>query len=183
MTPTINKGDKVAPLVSECFDGRTFDLAELASSKLLIIFFRDASCPFCNMHLKQLIENYEHFKSEGMEIVTFFASTNEEIEQYAGKQKAPFYIIGDPEMNYYKRFGIKQSKNGMLKTMLKPMQMLKAMFSGFFNLKSMQGPPILPSDFLITKEGTVDVVHHSDDYADHLSIGEIKHWLKKQNND
>jgi peroxiredoxin len=176
----IKKGDILMPLSLQAFDGKTFDSKRYSDSNLLIIFFRDATCPFCNMHLKELADDYEFFKSNNLQIVTFFASTAEEIKQYAGRNEVPFYIIPDPELTHYKMFDVRQSRMGLWKTLCKPISVIKAMFSGFFNLKSMNKLPIIPSDFLISKGGLIDIVHHSDDYADHLSISEIKYWLEKQ---
>ncbi|PIQ48173.1 MAG: hypothetical protein COW03_11565 [Cytophagales bacterium CG12_big_fil_rev_8_21_14_0_65_40_12] len=176
----INKGDVLTQLSLVTYDGKVFDSSEHKDSNLLLIFFRDATCPFCNMHLKELLDDYEFFRSNHLEIVTFFASTSEEIQKYAGKMSVPFYIVPDPELEFYKMFDVRQSKMGLWKTLCKPIAVIKAMFSGFFNLKSMTKAPIIPSDFLISKGGIVDIVHHSDNYADHLSISEIKHWLSKQ---
>jgi hypothetical protein len=131
------------------------------------------------MHLKELIDDYEHFKSNNLQIVTFFASNSEEIKRYAGKNDTPIFIIPDPDLTFYEMFDVRQSKMGLWKTLCRPITVIKAMFSGFFNLNSMNKAPIIPSDYLILKGGKVDIVHHSDDYADHLSITEIKAWLER----
>ncbi|MGK0489563.1 MAG: peroxiredoxin [Candidatus Endobugula sp.] len=177
---TIKQGDVLPSLSLPTFDGRTFNSAEHSDSHLLMIFFRDASCPFCNMYLKELSDDYQFFKSKGLQIITFFASSGEEIKKYAGKNDVHFYIIPGPDLAYYKMFDVRQSRMGLWRTLCKSITVIKAMFIGFFNLNSINKAPIIPSDFLISKGGKVDLVHHSDDYADHLSIMDIKHWLSKQ---
>lgn len=148
-------------------------LSDYKGKKVLLSFFRGAACPFCNMRVRELINNYPKFEEKGIVIIAFFASTKEEINEYAGKQKAPFAIIPDPTLKFYTKYGVEQSPFGMLKTMLKPLKMLKMMQSGFFNLKSGKDKPIVPADFLIDENQMILKTYYGKDFGDHMSIEDI----------
>ena len=148
-------------------------LSDYKGKKVLLSFFRGAACPFCNMRVRELINNYPKFEEKGIVIITFFASTKEEINEYAGKQKAPFAIIPDPTLKFYTKYGVEQSPFGMLKTMLKPLKMIKMMQSGFFNLKSGKDKPIVPADFLIDENQMILKTYYGKDFGDHMSIEDI----------
>ena len=148
-------------------------LSDYKGKKILLSFFRGAACPFCNMRIRELINNYSKFEEKGIVIIAFFASTKEEINEYAGKQKAPFAIIPDPTLKFYTKYGVEQSSFGMLKTMLKPLKMLKMMQSGFFNLKSGKDKPIVPADFLIDEHQIIKKAYYGSDFGDHMSIEDI----------
>lgn len=148
-------------------------LSDYKGKKVLLSFFRGAACPFCNMRVRELINNYPKFEEKGIVIIAFFASSNEEINEYAGKQKAPFAIIPDPTLKIYTKYGVEQSKWVMFKTMLNPIKMVNMMSSGFFNLKSSKDKPIVPADFLIDENQIIQKIHCGSDFGDHMNIEDI----------
>ncbi|MGE0560353.1 MAG: peroxiredoxin family protein [Flavobacteriales bacterium] len=148
-------------------------LSDFKGKKVLLSFFRGAACPFCNMRVRELINNYPKFEEKGIVIIAFFASSKEEILEFAGKQNAPFAIIPDPTLKFYIKYGVEQSKWGMLKTMLNPIKMVDMMASGFFNLKSIKDKPIVPADFLIDENQIIQKAYYGSDFGDHINIQEI----------
>ena len=167
------KNDKAIDFIVSDYLNNQVTLSDYKGKKILLSFFRGAACPFCNMRVRELINNYSKFEEKGIVIIAFFASTKEEINEYAGKQKAPFAIIPDPTLKFYTKYGVEQSKWGMLKTMLKPLKMLKMMQSGFFNLKSGKDKPIVPADFLIDENQMILKTYYGKDFGDHMSIEDI----------
>ena len=151
-------------------------LSDLKGKKVLLSFFRGAACPFCNMRVRELINNYPKFEEKGIVIIAFFASSKEEILEFAGKQNAPFSIIPDPTLKFYTKYGVEQSKWGMLKTMLNPIKMVNMMSSGFFNLKSSKDKPIVPADFLIDEHQIIQKAYYGSDFGDHINIQKILIW-------
>lgn len=154
-------------------------LSDYKEKKVLLTFFRGASCPFCNMRVNQLIKQYPEFQKQGISIIALFGSTKEEIQNYAGKQNAPFPIIADPEFKIYKKYKIEESQMGMLKVMRNPARVFKMMFSGFFNLNAVKDRPIVPADFLIDENQIIHKTYYGEDFSDHISISEVLNW--KQN--
>lgn len=167
------KNDKAIDFIVSDYLNNQVTLSDYKGKKVLLSFFRGAACPFCNMRVRELINNYPKFEEKGIVIIAFFASTKEEINEYAGKQKAPFAIIPDPTLKFYTKYGVEQSPFGMLKTMLKPLKMIKMMQSGFFNLKSGKDKPIVPADFLIDENQMILKTYYGKDFGDHMSIEDI----------
>jgi thioredoxin-dependent peroxiredoxin len=158
------------------FNGNPISLQQYQGKKVMLSFFRTASCPFCNMRVQALIKHYDQFQSKNVELISVFASSSEEINQYAGGQNPPFRIIPDPELRLYKKYGIESSSVGMFRLMMKPLQVLKVMTSGFFNMKSVSEKPIIPADFLIDENQMVVGAYYGKDFGDHIPIQRILEW-------
>ncbi|MGD1847129.1 MAG: peroxiredoxin family protein [Salibacteraceae bacterium] len=156
--------------------GKKVDLKNYQGQKVLLSFFRKAACPFCNMAIQQLIKRHHEFESNGIRVIALFASTEEEVLRYAGKQNAPFPIIADGKYKIYAKYGIGASYAGMLKTMLNPVKVWKAISGGFFSLRTVPQDPVLPAEILINEDQTVHRAYYGSDYDDHLSVNEILQW-------
>ncbi|WP_373496628.1 peroxiredoxin family protein [Aquiflexum sp.] len=156
--------------------GNTLSLTDYKGQKIMLSFFRGASCPFCNMRVRELIQSYGKFQERKIAIIAVFAATAEEIAQYAGKQKAPFPIVPDPKLDLYRLYGVESSSKGMYRVMLQPVKMMKMMFSGFFNMKSIKEKPILPADFLIDEGLHVSKIYQGKDFGDHIPLEEVLNW-------
>lgn len=161
---------------TEDYLGNSIDFNNYKGKRILLCFFRGASCPFCNLRVHHLIKEYSEFESQGIQIIAVFAASKEEIAQYAGQQEAPFPIIPDPGLSLYKEYGIESSHLGMIKAMINPSKMIHMMFSKFFNLKSLKDKPLIPADFLIDAEQNIYRTYYGKDFGDHLSIEDILSW-------
>lgn len=171
--PRIQTGEEAIDFKSLDYLGQIVDLNSYRGSKVLLSFFRGASCPFCNMRVRELIVRYDEFVSKNIEVLVFFAASSSHIQQYAGNQHPPFKVIPDPKLYTYKKYGIETKSAGMLVTMLKPIKMIKMMGSGFFNLKSVTDEPIMPADFLIDENLIIQKAYYGKDFGDHLPIDVI----------
>lgn len=172
----VTKGKAAIPFVGTDIFENTIQLKDYKDKKVLLVFFRVATCPFCNMALQELIRNHSEFEKKGIQIIGLFASSREEILKYAGKQAAPFPILADPKFEIYKAYGVEISYTGMMRSMLNPKNVFKAMFGGFFNLKSMKDKPIVPADFLIDEQQNIHRAYYGRDFGDHIPIAEILTW-------
>lgn len=169
----VKSKDHAIHFIGKDINGNNLDLNDYKGQKVLLTFFRVATCPFCNMSVRNLINGYEALEKKGIRVIALFSSTQEEIVKYAGKQNPPFSILADPEFKIYEQYGIKVSYGGMMKTMVNPIKVFKAMKSGFFNLKSIPEKPILPADFLIDENQTIIKAHYGKDFGDHMAVSEI----------
>lgn len=172
----LTKNDKAVDFNMHDYLGNSIKLSDYKGQKVYISFFRGASCPFCNLRVHQLINNYSKFEANNIQIITFFAATKEEINKYAGKQNAPFTIIPDSNSEIYQKYNIQQSSLGMIKTMMNPVKMMKVMSSKFFNLNSIKEKPILPADFLIDENQIIHKAYYGKDFGDHLNFDVIFNW-------
>ena len=159
------------------FMGNTVSLSEYKGKKILLSFFRGASCPFCNLRVHELIKRHDDFEQKGLHIITVFMADAKEIQQYAGKQFPVFPVIPDSKSAVYKKYGIESSVIGMFKAMLRIETMVKMMMGGFFNMNSTTDKT-LPADFLIDENGKIYQVYYGTDYGDHIDLNEVEKWIK-----
>lgn len=101
------------PFIATDYLGNTIDLKNFKGQRVLLSFFRGASCPFCNMRVHELIKHFSQFQENGIDIITVFAARKEEILKYTGEQMVPFSIIADPNLEVYKKYGIEESYSGL----------------------------------------------------------------------
>ncbi|MEM6377348.1 MAG: peroxiredoxin family protein [Bacteroidota bacterium] len=172
----LESSQTAVPFISTDIYGKEIDLKNYQGQRLVLSFFRKAACPFCNMAMQQLIKRHPEFEAEGIKIIALFASTKDDVLKYAGKQNAPFPIIADGENEIYKKYGIGLSYVGMLKTMLNPVKVWKAIRGEFFSLRTVPQDPVLPAEILINEDQTVQRAYYGSDYDDHLSVDEILQW-------
>lgn len=152
------------------------NLDDYKGKKILLIFFRVATCPFCNMALQKLIQNHASFEEKNIQIIGLFSSSKEDILKYAGKQDPPFPIIADPQFKIYKSYKVEVSYGKMIRSMANPINVFKSMFGGFFSLRSMKDKPIVPADFLINENQIIHRAYYGKDFGDHLPISEVLSW-------
>jgi len=172
----IIKGNKAIPFSAKDLHENTINMENFKRQKVYLSFFRKAACPFCNMAIQQLIRHNAKLQEKGINILAFFASSKEEVLQYAGKQNAPFPIIADPDYKIYKKYGVAVSYKGMFKTMLNPKKVFKALTGGHFSLKTTFQDPVIPADFMINEDQEVHKAYYGVDYDDHLEIKELLKW-------
>ena len=160
------------------YKNRPVRLAEYRGHKVLLSFFRDAFCPFCNLRVHHLIKNFDILKGLDLAIIAFFAASKEDIYENAGQQHAPFPIIADPESRWYKAYGVQSSAMGLFKAVIRPTAMFKVMTSRFFNLRSITKKPLIPADFLIDEHQVIQKAYYGHHYGDHIPINDVLSWAK-----
>lgn len=160
--------------------GNPIKLSDYQDRRLLLSFYRYASCPFCNLRVNQLIKKCDDFQNKGLKVLAFFESPNSSILKYIGKQKPPFPIVGDPERLVYKLYGIESSVFGLLKAMtIKLSKFIQAIRSGYLPGKMETDLFLLPADFLIGPDQKIHKAYYGNDIGDHLPITEIESWLNE----
>ncbi len=173
----LKEGDQAKSFNLEDISNNIISLEDYKEKKVLLSFYRYASCPLCNLRVSELIYNYEEWKGKGLQIIEFFQSPVESIMRYVGKQNAPFPIIADPERRVYKEYGIEGSWYGYVKGAIS-ITMIKAFRRGF-KLGKMEGRKnLLPADFLI-ENLIIKRAYYGKTISDHIPIEEIKEFLEK----
>jgi len=169
-------GNKAIDFNTEDFLGENVNLKSYMGNRLLLSFFRDASCPFCNLRLNQLIKRYDDFQDKGIAVITLFASSRDTILKYAGKQEPPFPIVPDEELKLYKLYKVEESISAKLRTMAKIKDVMKVMRSEYFNFHSFGTENIVPADFMVNENLVIDRAYYGKDFGDHIPIEEILSW-------
>ncbi len=179
----IKEGQKAKDFTVKDIYGNEISLKDYKEKKLLLSFFRYASCPLCNLRVNQLTTIFPTLDSKGLQILAFFESPKESILKYVGTQDTPFPIIADPERIVYKLYGVEKSLLGYILGGIS-LKMLKALRMGY-KIEGAEGQKtLLPADFLIDNL-TVKRAYYSKRISDHLPIEELTELISnnsKKNN-
>ena len=157
------------PVSSEQFRGRF----------LLLMFFRYAACPMCNLRLHDFAKAYPRLRAGGLSAVAVFHSSAEAIKRNAGGRGYEFPLVADPNQAIYRDFGVTTSWRGLLKSMVLPSfyrDWIRSMRHGFWGGADMQMAK-MPADFLVGADGRLLRVHYGRDIGDHLSLADIENAL------
>ena len=171
----LKDGDEAKDFSLKDLSGKLISLSNFKDKKLMLSFYRYASCPLCNLRVQQLIQIHDEFKSKELFFIAFFQSPKESIAKYVGKQDAPFPIISDPERKIYKLYGVENSWIGYIRGGVS-LSMLRALWNGFMIGKMEGKKNLLPADFLIDNL-KVKKAYYGKTISDHLPVDEIKGFL------
>jgi thioredoxin-dependent peroxiredoxin len=154
--------------------GNSIKLQDYAGKWLLLSFLRNGACAMCNLRVHQLIQKFPLLQAQNLEIVTVFESSNSSINQYVGKQDAPFPIVPDPEAQLYALYGVESSEEKVNATMTKPETpaMIGAAAASGFALTPEEGSNFyrMPADFLIAPDSSIQIAHYAEFVYDHLDF-------------
>jgi len=156
--------------------GQSVRLEDFRDRKLLLSFYRYASCPLCNLRIHELTKRSAEFEKRGLSMVAFFQSPAESIRKYVSKHEAPFPIIPDPEHNVYNKYGVESSVGGFLGGML-GIDSPKAMLKGFLPGKMEGTWTLMPADFLIGPDLKVQEAFYGNKISEHLPFDKIDAFL------
>jgi peroxiredoxin Q/BCP len=168
------KGDRVSNIQLTAVNGSRFDLDSIRGKRCLIAFFRFAGCPFCNLRVHDLVEQYHAFGSN-FTIVAIFDSTLKDLRRHAMKHNAPFPILADDTKGYYQEYGIERSFWRTLKgAVVRFPTVLYAIFVKGYVPTSFGGNLMtMPADFLVNEDGVIEVAHYGRDEGDHIPIERV----------
>lgn len=168
--------EKVNNIVLPSIDGQIFETESLKGKPFMISFLRFASCPFCNLRINEFVRRFNEF-GEDFTIVAIFDSPVDNLKRHAEGHKAPFPILADEENKYYREFGIEHSVYGLLKGMIMRMPtLIKGMFKGYIPTSFKGSLTTMPADFLIDREGIIQVAYYGEDEGDHLPFDKVKEF-------
>ena len=78
----------------------------LKKGNLVVVFYRGAWCPFCNLYLKKLQDNAAQIKAAGGNIVAISVENPDRSLSLAQKHKLEFTVLSDPNFETARKFGI-----------------------------------------------------------------------------
>lgn len=158
--------------------GRAVRLSDLKGRPVLLSFMRYASCPMCNLRVRELVLAHERLSHEGLVMLVVFQSSAESMREYVGRQDVPFALIPDPDMTLYRLFEVERGWAGLLA----PSNVVhagRALFKGFMPGR-VEGPfDRLPADFLVGTDGRIDLAFYARAAGEHVPLDEVSSWLKR----
>lgn len=153
-------------------------LADYQGKKLLLSFYRYASCPFCNLRIHHLVEQHENLRERGLNVLAFFQSPQEKILQYVtAKHAIPFPIVADPDHRIYKMYGLDASWWGYIKGAMKGGKLREASRLGLMENDPDGTKNLIPADFLILPDQTIHTAFYGNDISEHIPFEQIDAFL------
>lgn len=164
-------------------DSNGKDIEIELGKRTMLAFFRDTNCPFCNFRIFQLTQRYKQYSEAGLEVIAFFASTEEDVQHFVKVRPRPFTIVADPDNVAYKAYGIERSKARSAYGVLKRFKMWILGFKilGFEGaMKNLQNPSdIMPADFLVDEQGYIVETYYGKDAGDHIPLERIEQFINE----
>ncbi len=143
-------------------------------------FRRFAGCPICNLHLHSISTRLDEIRAAGIREVVVFHSTRAELQKY--QDDMPFSVIGDPDKNLYRRFGVEASAKAILKPgawRALPGGWRQAVRTAITKRRAplpatpTNGNLGLPADLLIAGDGRVIAVNYGTHAYDQWSVDDL----------
>ena len=177
----LESGQRAIAFTATTIDDETVSLAQFAGKPLLLMFFRYASCPMCNLRLHDFAREHQQLHERGLEVVALFHSPAASIRQHAGGRHYPFRLVADPKFEAYRLYGVETSRLRLLLSSARPgfyVDWIRSMRNGFWGGAAWQMAK-MPADFLIAPDGRIAVAHYGVDIGDHLPLAEVDAFLTR----
>jgi peroxiredoxin Q/BCP len=175
----LTSGEQVKNLRLPAIDGSIFETESMAGKPFMLSFLRFASCPFCNLRINELVRRFDEFGND-FTVIAVFDSPLDNLMRHAEGHQAPFPILADEKNKYYKEYAIEHSVSGVLKGIFMRMPtLLNGMLKGYIPTTIKGSMTTMPADFLVDREGVIQVAHYGEDEGDHLSFDTVKEFSLK----
>lgn len=163
--------------------GNLINLDEYKGKKVLVSFFRNVICPFCNLRIHQLKKMYPSLQSN-LEIIIFLESEKKIISQSIFHTELdPIPIIADPKKKVFEEYGVENSLFKSLKSIFSKdfrehLRAAKKLGLTFDHLQE-KNSKVMPADFLIREDLNLEKVYYGNNVHDHLPLSEIRNFAQK----
>ncbi|GAF05198.1 peroxiredoxin family protein [Saccharicrinis fermentans] len=158
-------------------NGNTIRLSDFKGRKIILGFYRNVNCPFCNRRVHQLMMLKQKLKNAGVQMLMLFESSNEKISSssfHRGISEWP--VIGDHEKLIYKLYGVENSMMKMANTFLHSNPLKAKREVAHLNLpedKEASGT-LIPADFFIDENFKVVMAKYGNHLDDHVDMDILK---------
>ena len=177
---------QAAPLFDAIdLDGRRLSLASYRGTRVLLSFYRAASCPLCNLRLWHLIDRSLVYRRQGLALIAFFESSAQIAHQHLDHLRPPFPVVPDLERKVYGLYGLESSLMGLARARLlrgadyreasekglcaRPMRSLLQADGHFARM---------PAEFLLGPDLRIRTAYYGHDAGDFLLFSEIDAFLE-----
>ena len=175
----ITKGQTAPDFAITDIYGKEIKLSSYKGKKIMLGFFRNVNCPFCNLRVHELKKLREKFEEAGLQMIFVFESKPELLKMSIFHTEVSLIpLIGDPSKVLYKQFGVEQSVVKLLSTFF-----TKGMMDDMKAGKALNLPEdkeatttLIPADFLIDENFKIATAHYGGHLNDHISIQDIKNF-------
>lgn len=170
-------GDKMPEFSLDDSDGKAVSSSELLrEGNLVVVFYRGAWCPYCNLHLKKLQENLASIKSQNANVVAISIEIPVRSKMVAGKNKVEFTVLSDPQLLVARKFGIVYDLPAETNKLYKANGLDLERYN---QTKRVELP--LAATYIVNREGEIVYAFVEPDYKKRAEPSEIIETLSKIN--
>lgn len=106
-TPGLKVGDKAPVFTAVTHEGNHIALSELLDEKeVVLVFYRGAWCPYCNIHLQQFQSVYDEFEKRGVQVLGVSVDLQEPANKAVAENALSFPVISDPAADILKSYNL-----------------------------------------------------------------------------
>ena len=168
--PGLKVGEKAPNFALKNPHGKTVKLDEiLKKGPVILVFYRGAWCPYCNLELHALNEKLPLFKKYGASLIAITPQTPDKSLEQLNKDGYPFEILSDLDNKVMKDYKLFWEVSPELDAAYKHSFGLDV---AAFNGKGRRGLPV-PGTFVIDKAGIVRSAFADTNYKKRMEPAEI----------
>ena len=103
----IHFGDKAPAFLLTDAHGKKVNSKDLlAEGPVVLVFYRGAWCPFCNLYLSSMQEYLPQIEAMGAQLVAVSGESPDNSLAFEEGNKLTFTVLSDPDLKVAKKFGI-----------------------------------------------------------------------------
>ncbi len=103
----LNVGAKMPAFSLKDANGKIVESRDLLKGgNLVVVFYRGAWCPFCNLYLRNLQKNMPQIKAAGGNLVAVSVENPDNSLKVSKKNELDFTVLSDPNLTTARKFGI-----------------------------------------------------------------------------
>ncbi|MFQ3576220.1 MAG: redoxin domain-containing protein [Cytophagales bacterium] len=158
--------------------GKEFKLSYHKGKKIVLSFFRNVGCPFCNRRVHQLMGMKLRPEDANTVVVCLFESSNEKLRSSVMMDfVAPWPLVGNHEKNIYKMNGVEESFTKLLVSAFVANAGQARTYINNLGIEHPKDPDssnsLMPADFLIDEQFTIQHGHYGKHIDDHIDFNLI----------
>lgn len=172
--PGLKLGETAPDFMLPDPSGKKVSLASLLKQgPVVLVFYRGAWCPYCNMHLHALNESLPEFSRHGAQLVAITPQMPDKSAAQFKKDGFPFLVLSDLDSRVMQAYRLYYEMDPELVKVYKKLGL---------NVEDFNGPgrnvlPV-PGTFVLDQKGVVRARHAETDYTQRMEPTEIVNILK-----
>ena len=172
--PGIQVGEQAPNFILSNAFGKKVSLGEeLKKGPVVLVFYRGAWCPFCNMHLHALQKNLPGFQQYGAGLIAITPQTPDKSAEQIEKDSYPFEVLSDLDNQVMQDYKLYFRIPDELVAVYKKIGLDIESYNG----EGRNELPV-PGTFVIDRQGVVRAMHADTDYKKRMEPAAIIEALK-----
>lgn len=172
----LEEGSEIPPIRLTTPEGEPFDLnAFVQEQPVVLVFYRGGWCPYCNIHLSELMDADSALRALGYEILAVSPDKPQKLAESVEKHQMNYRLLSDSDMSAAKALGVAFK--------MEETAVNKYRDEYGIDLEGASGEkhhllPV-PSVFIIDREGTLRYVYYNPNIKDRLDAETLMNKAKK----